>query len=187
MCSPIGHNNTKHFLCPIRSRHPLEFLEMVRWESVPRGSFARNENFRPAFSPDPTDCPWVSADAPKLARNCGIEHWLPCGADGRAAGGRADGRCTVTWLPNFPGWVDLPAHGAAQTRFARQSSASNRICPFLPSLSSKVFVRRRAWRALFCWWIAFIGALFLNWNFHQILILQQHKTSKKIEINISIR
>ena len=62
MCSPIGHNNTKHFLCPIRSRHPLEFLEMVRWESVPRGSFARNENFRPAFSPDPTDCPWVSED-----------------------------------------------------------------------------------------------------------------------------
>ena len=54
MCSPIGHNNTKHFLCPIRSRHPLEFLEMVRWESVPRGSFARNENFRPASSPDPT-------------------------------------------------------------------------------------------------------------------------------------
>ena len=41
MCSPIGHNNTKHFLCPIRSRHPLEFLEIVRWESVPRGSSAR--------------------------------------------------------------------------------------------------------------------------------------------------
>ena len=40
-CSPIGHNNTKHFLCPIRSRYPLEFLEIVRWESVPRGSFAR--------------------------------------------------------------------------------------------------------------------------------------------------
>ena len=33
-------NNTKHFLFPIRSRHPLEFLEMVRWESVPRGSSA---------------------------------------------------------------------------------------------------------------------------------------------------
>ena len=29
-CSPIGHNKTKHFLCPIRSRHPLEFLEIVR-------------------------------------------------------------------------------------------------------------------------------------------------------------
>ena len=40
-CSPIGHNNTKHFLCPIRSRHPLEFSEIARWESVPRGFFAR--------------------------------------------------------------------------------------------------------------------------------------------------
>ena len=29
-CSAIGHNNTKHFLCPIRSRHALEFLEIVR-------------------------------------------------------------------------------------------------------------------------------------------------------------
>ena len=25
--SPIGHNNTKHYLCPIRSRHPVEFLD----------------------------------------------------------------------------------------------------------------------------------------------------------------
>ena len=33
MCSPIGHNN-------IRSWHLLEFLEMVGWESVPRGSSA---------------------------------------------------------------------------------------------------------------------------------------------------
>ena len=40
MCSSIGHNNTMHFLCPIRGRHPLEFSEMVRWESVPRGSSA---------------------------------------------------------------------------------------------------------------------------------------------------
>ena len=39
-CSPIGHNNTKHFLCPIRSRYPPEFLEIARWEWVPRGSFA---------------------------------------------------------------------------------------------------------------------------------------------------
>ena len=29
-CSPIGHNNTKHFLCPIRSQHSLDRLEMVR-------------------------------------------------------------------------------------------------------------------------------------------------------------
>ena len=34
---PIGHNNTKHFLSPIRSHHSLDRLEMVRWESVPRG------------------------------------------------------------------------------------------------------------------------------------------------------
>ena len=26
-----------------------------------------HENFRPAFSPDPTNCPWVSEDAPKIA------------------------------------------------------------------------------------------------------------------------
>ena len=44
MCLPIGHNNTKHFLCPIRSWHPLEFLEMVWWESVPRGSSAHTWN-----------------------------------------------------------------------------------------------------------------------------------------------
>ena len=36
-CSPIGHYNTKHFLCPIRSQHSLDLLEMVRLESVPRG------------------------------------------------------------------------------------------------------------------------------------------------------
>ena len=40
-CSPIRHNNTKHFLCPINSQHSLERLEMVRWELVPRGSSAR--------------------------------------------------------------------------------------------------------------------------------------------------
>ena len=53
-CLPIGHNNTKHFLCPIRSRHPLEFLEKIRWELVPRGSFARNWklSFRLFSQPD---------------------------------------------------------------------------------------------------------------------------------------
>ena len=35
----LGTINTKHFLCPIRSQRPLEFLEIVWWESVPRGSF----------------------------------------------------------------------------------------------------------------------------------------------------
>ena len=37
--SRIGHNNTTHFLCPIRSQHLLDCLEMIRWESVPRGFF----------------------------------------------------------------------------------------------------------------------------------------------------
>ena len=58
-CSPIGHNNTKHFL----SQHSLDRLEMVRWESVPTGFPACAENFRRAFSPGPTDGPWVSEDA----------------------------------------------------------------------------------------------------------------------------
>ena len=33
-----------------------------RGQSVGSGEF---EHFRPAFSPDPTDCPWVSEDAVK--------------------------------------------------------------------------------------------------------------------------
>ena len=32
---------------------------------------------------------YQSSSVPKLAGKCGIKHWLPCGADGRAAGGRA--------------------------------------------------------------------------------------------------
>ena len=33
------------------------------------------------------------------------------------------GRCTVTWLPNFLGWVDLLSYGAPQAR----SSAKKRV------------------------------------------------------------
>ena len=62
---------------------------------------------------------YQSSCAPKLAKKCGIEHWLPCGTDWRAAGGR----CTVRWLANFLAWVDLLTHGAPQARFARQRSA----------------------------------------------------------------
>ena len=40
-CSPIGHNNAKRVWRPIRSQYSLDRLEMVRWESVPRGSSAR--------------------------------------------------------------------------------------------------------------------------------------------------
>ena len=45
--------------------------------------------------------------APRLARKCEIERWYACGTDGRSFV-----RCTVTWLPNFLGWVDLLTHGA---------------------------------------------------------------------------
>ena len=55
---------------------------------------------------------------PNWLESVRVKHWFPCGADGRAGG-----RCTVTWLPNFLGWVDLLTHGAPQARFARQSSA----------------------------------------------------------------
>ena len=33
----LGTIDTKHFLWPIRSQHLLDCLEMIRWESVPRG------------------------------------------------------------------------------------------------------------------------------------------------------
>ena len=58
MCSAIGHNNTKHFLCPIRSRH-------WKWSGESRypGAFSLVlEIFGRAFRSDPTDCPWVSED-----------------------------------------------------------------------------------------------------------------------------
>ena len=45
-------------------------------------------------------CIWVAIPVDWV-----IFHWYACGADGRSLG-RAGGRCTVTWLPNFLGWVD---------------------------------------------------------------------------------
>ena len=44
--------------------------------------------------------------APKVVRKCESKHWYACGADGRSLGR------SVTWLPNFLGWVDLFTHGA---------------------------------------------------------------------------
>ena len=57
---------------------------------------------------------------PNWQKSVRIKHWFSSGADGRAGG-----RCTVTWLPNFLGWADLLTHGAPQARFARQSSTIN--------------------------------------------------------------
>ena len=69
---------------------------------------------------------YQSSCAPKLARKCEIEHWFPCGADGRSFVRRM-----VTWLPNFLGWVDLLTHGAPQARLARRSSAKNLVLFYL--------------------------------------------------------
>ena len=48
--------------------------------------------------------------APKLASKYEIEHWCPVV--------RTDGRCTVTWLPNFLGWVEFLSYGASRARGA---------------------------------------------------------------------
>ena len=56
------HNNTKHFLCPIRGQHSLDRLEMVRWESVPRGSSACAWKLSSRLFSRPTDRPLVSED-----------------------------------------------------------------------------------------------------------------------------
>ena len=48
-----------------------------------------------------SSCIWVTIPVDWV-----ILHWYACGADGRSLA-----RCTVTWLPNFLGWVDLLTHG----------------------------------------------------------------------------
>ena len=49
-----------------------------------------------------------------------ILRWYACGADGRSGG-----RCTVTCLPNFLGWV--VEHILLPSRFVRESSAINDV------------------------------------------------------------
>ena len=60
--------------------------------------------------------------SPKLARKCGIEHWFPCGSEGRAGE-----RCMVTRLPNFLGWVDLLSYGASLARASRAWSSAIKL------------------------------------------------------------
>ena len=65
--------------------------------------------------------------APKLARKCEIEHWCSCGEDGRAGGW-----CTITWLPNFLGWIDLLSYGALLAYASRAwSSAIIKYCKWV--------------------------------------------------------
>ena len=55
--------------------------------------------------------------APKLTGKCEIKYSFPVV--------RTDGRCTVTWLPNFLGWVDLLSYEdpPMRARFARTWSS----------------------------------------------------------------
>ena len=62
---------------------------------------------------DNIDVPSASSWAPKVARKCESKHWYVCGADGRSVGR------SVTWLPNFLGWVYFLSNGALPTRALR--------------------------------------------------------------------
>ena len=62
-CSPIEHNNTKHFMCPIRSKHSLDRLEMVRRESVPRGSSAQAWKLSSRLLTRPD---WLAPGSPRM-------------------------------------------------------------------------------------------------------------------------
>ena len=51
-------------------------------------------------------------------------HWYACSADGRSVV-RSLARCTVTWLPNFLGWVDYHISLAMGLRAARRAPLLN--------------------------------------------------------------
>ena len=75
----------------------------------------------------------ASSWAPKVARKCESKHWYICGADGRAAGGRAVYGHMIT---KFSRMGRFTYHGAPQARFARQSSAI--ILPYTNQSKMKI-------------------------------------------------
>ena len=87
--------------------------------------------------------------------------------------GRSLGRCTVTWLPNFLGWVDLRSYGALRAviiilTVLKVSSKSRAV-----EVMAHQFI-------LFCW-------THLIWNektshFHQQTVILIH-IIKRIKIN----
>ena len=83
----LGTTTQSIFLCPIRSQHSLDSSEMIRWESAPRTLPHTPENFCRAFSPDPTDCPWVSEDGKvsEMLLNLGTDYMMNFRAVCRAA------------------------------------------------------------------------------------------------------
>ena len=83
-----------------------------------------------------SSCIWVAIPVDWV-----ILHWCACGADGRSFG-----RCTVTWLPNFLGWIDFLTHGALLR--ARKSSAI--IC-------------QHTYSALLKTWLNFVIMTYVQW------------------------
>ena len=71
--------------------------------------------------------PWVAFGLPYLHVDWVIWHWYAWVADGRSLG-RAGGRCTVTWLPNFLGRVVYHiffTHGASLRAFRARELRCN--------------------------------------------------------------
>ena len=50
--------------------------------------------------------------------------------------GRKDGRCTVTWLPNFLGWIDFLSYGAPLARASGAWSSVKKPCYLHIALSN---------------------------------------------------
>ena len=59
---------------------------------------------------------YQSSCAPKLARKCGIEHWFPCGADGRAVYGHVITKFSGMGRFTYP-WCSAGALHAPELRY----------------------------------------------------------------------
>ena len=80
----------------------------------------------------------ASSWPPKVVRKCESKHWFSFCEDGR----RSVGRCTVTWLANFLGWVDLLSYKVPDTVIIIQL---NRRFSHVPHLIREVTALR--WRS----------------------------------------
>ena len=58
----VGHNNTEHFFAQSGTSILLTVWKWSGESQYPEALPPVLENFRRAFSPDLTDCPWVSED-----------------------------------------------------------------------------------------------------------------------------
>ena len=100
-CQRITSKNTRPWWVDTWAR------DMVRWY------WSADTLFWQLSIDDNINVQSASSWAPKVARKCESKHWYACGADGRLVGR------SVTWLPNFLGWVDLFTHGAPLAHFVR--------------------------------------------------------------------